>query len=149
MVLPVLDYAGFLLISCNLGERRELQLLQNDALRTCCLYNRADHVRIEDLHKNVHLLGLEQRRIKQLLRLMYLHSKDPDVLKVAERHTRNSTKVVFKTMGKCKTVYLNSPFYKGKLLWDKLTENVQKSGTLHEYMKVVNHMYNQYETIYI
>ena len=144
-----MDYAGFLLISCNHGKRRELQVLQNDALRSCCLYNRADHVRIEDLHRNVNLLGLEQRRVIQLLRLMYLHSKDPDVLKVAERHTRNSTKVVFKVMTRCKNVYLNSPFYKGKMLWDKLPENIQKSGSICEFMTVVKNMYNQYEAIYV
>ena len=36
---------------------------------------------------------------------MYLHSKDFDVLKVAGRDTRNSAKVVFKTLTKWKTVF--------------------------------------------
>ena len=149
MILPVLDYAGFLLISCNLGERRELQLLQNDALRSCCMYNRDDHVRLDELHRNVKLLGLEQRRILQLLRLMYLHSKDLHVLRVPERNTRNSTKVIFKVPARCKTIYLNSPFYKGKLLWDKLQENVQKCGTVEEFVLKLKTMYNGYEAIYV
>ena len=34
-ILPVLDYSGFLLHSCNVSDRHDLQILQNDALRTC------------------------------------------------------------------------------------------------------------------
>ena len=65
---------------------------------------------------------------------MYLHSNDLYVLKVPAINTRNSTKVIFKSPAKCKTIYLNSPFYKGKLLWDKLQENGQKCGAVEEFM---------------
>ena len=34
-ILPLLDYAGFLLNSCNVSDRSDLQILQNDCLRTC------------------------------------------------------------------------------------------------------------------
>ena len=42
--------------------------------------------------------------------------------------------MIFKVPARCKTMYLNSPFYKGKLLWDKLQENVQKCGTVEEFV---------------
>ena len=41
-ILPVLDYAGFVLISCNKSDRHDLQVLQNDALRTCFNVKRRD-----------------------------------------------------------------------------------------------------------
>ena len=34
-VHPIIDYAGFLLISCNKEERDDFQKLQNDILRIC------------------------------------------------------------------------------------------------------------------
>ena len=34
-ILPLLDYAGFLLISGNVSDRSDLQTMQNDALRVC------------------------------------------------------------------------------------------------------------------
>ena len=47
MILPLLDYSGFLLLSCNLGQKRELQQIQNNCIRTCLLYNRIEHITIE------------------------------------------------------------------------------------------------------
>ena len=34
-ILPLLDYAGFLLIAGNVSDRCDLQILQNTALRIC------------------------------------------------------------------------------------------------------------------
>ena len=34
-ILPIIDYAGFMLISCNKEERNDFQKLQNDILRIC------------------------------------------------------------------------------------------------------------------
>ena len=34
-ILPIFDYAGFLLISVNAGDKHDLQVMQNDALRFC------------------------------------------------------------------------------------------------------------------
>ena len=35
IILPLLDYNGFLLVSCMLDQRRELQKKENSAIRTC------------------------------------------------------------------------------------------------------------------
>ena len=34
-ILPIFDYAGFLLHSINVLDRYDLQVIQNDTLRTC------------------------------------------------------------------------------------------------------------------
>ena len=40
MILPMFDYNGFLLLSCTLDQKRELQRRQNDAIHTGLLYTR-------------------------------------------------------------------------------------------------------------
>ena len=34
-VLPFLDHVGLVLLTCNIGMRKDLQMLQNNALRLC------------------------------------------------------------------------------------------------------------------
>ena len=43
-VLSYFDYGGFLLLSCNRKQKKDLQTLQNNALRTCLRYKLADRV---------------------------------------------------------------------------------------------------------
>ena len=70
MILPIFDFAGFMLISCTLGQKRELRKLQNRGIRTCLLYHRREYISIQRLHK---ILSLEQRRQIQLLKLLFFH----------------------------------------------------------------------------
>ena len=126
-ILPPVEYAGFVLASCNVG--------QNRALRLCKRYYLLDMVRIELLHNECKILGLEQRRRKQLLRLMYLHSKNVDNVKKSVRPTRAGTKIVFKTATICTGKYLSSPFYKGILFWNQLNYEEQQSNTVLQFVK--------------
>ena len=34
-ILPFFDYAGFMCICLNVGDKRDLQIMQNDALHYC------------------------------------------------------------------------------------------------------------------
>ena len=112
-VLPLVEYAGFVLVSCTIAQRYELQVLQNNALRLCKRYRLLDRIAISRLHSECTILGLEQRSRKQLLRLMYMHSKDEDNIKKSVRITRAVAKLGFKLPTKCTGKYMNSPFYKG------------------------------------
>ena len=121
MILPVSDYAGFLLLSsCRIGDKGELQKLQNDILRICDCSRISDRISIEKLHKKCKSLSLEQRMRKQLLWLMYLLSKDEKLIKVPTRETRNAVKIVFKVPTRITPKYEKSPFYVGTKLWDEL-----------------------------
>ena len=93
VVLPYLDSAGFLTLSCNVGHRKDLQILRNNALRICLRYRLADRVRIEALHSEANLQSVEQRSIFQLLKLMFDYSKNVNNLKLPIRLTRAATKV--------------------------------------------------------
>ena len=57
MILPMIDDAGFLLICCRLGDKADLQKMQNDILRICCGSRIADRVSIESCIINVSYLA--------------------------------------------------------------------------------------------
>ena len=96
IILPFMEYVGFMLLSCNIEDRRELQRYQNDALRMCTLNRLSDSIRIEDLHAKCRIVSLEQWRRIQLLLLMYKKSKDRSLHKVFPRNTRGSARIVLR-----------------------------------------------------
>ena len=59
-ILPYLEYAGFMLIACNIDDRRALQKCQNDALRICARVSLKDRISIPDLHSKYEIISLEQ-----------------------------------------------------------------------------------------
>ena len=125
MILPIFDYSGFLLLACNLGQKRELQRIQNSCIRSCLLYNRIEHITIDRLHREMRLVSLEQRRQVQCLSLMYRLSKKEVYVKRTNVHTRGNVKIKFKLMSRCSGKYLSSPLYRGSQLWDKLDKTTQ------------------------
>ena len=83
MILPIFDYAGFLLISCNKDKKHDFQVIQNDVLRFCENVRRDDCISLDVMHKKANLASLEQRRCKQILSLMYKSSKNPENRKIS------------------------------------------------------------------
>ena len=146
-ILPYLDYIGFVLLSCNIGARRSLQVLQNNALRICLHYRLVDHVRVERLRSEAKLQGIEQRGIFQLLKLLYDYSKDPSKLKIPVRPTRAGTKIVFDIPTKCSNTYLCSPLYKGCQIWNTLPENSQRAANINQFVKAIKHRYSVFENL--
>ena len=112
-VLPLLDYAVFLLHSCNVSDTDDLQVLQNDALRTCFNVKRRDQVSVKNLHTEAKLLSLKQRRIIQLLSLMFIHKNHFGVERIANRNTRAADHYRFHIERYNVVKYRNSPYYKG------------------------------------
>ena len=133
MILPLIDYAGFLLIGCRICDKGELQKKQNDILRICDNSRISDRVSIEKLHVKCKILSLEQRMRKQLLWLMYLLSKDNKLIKTPVRETRNAVKIVFKVPSRISPKYDKSPFHIGTKLWDELSSDIQSVPTVYEF----------------
>ena len=147
MILPIFDFAGFMLTACTLGQKRELRKLQNRGIRTCLLYHRREHISIQRLHNEFKILSLEQRRQIQLLKLLFHRSKNPIYLKIPVRPTRANVKVNFIIMSRTTTKYLNSPFIRGTIIWDNLPVEVQKSRSICEFKKKLTPVYNRYEDL--
>ena len=115
-ILPIIDYSGFIVLSCGKGDRSDLQTAQNDILRLCCKISMHDHLSIKELHKRCKIISIEQRMRKQLLWLMYIDSKTMGNRKICERDLRSAEKYIFKTDRKMGSKYQRSPFFIGTLL---------------------------------
>ena len=137
MIMPLFDYSGFLLLSCTLGQKRELQRIQNSCIRSCLLYNRIEHITIERLHHEMKLVSLEQRRHVQCLTLMYRLSKKEVYIKRNNINTRGNVKIKFKLMARCSGKYLGSPLYRGSQLWDNLDKSIQDLPTVKHFSNVL------------
>ena len=147
--MPIFDYSGFMLISLGVGEKRDLQIMQNDALRFCYNIRLSDRVNIEELHTPAKLSSLEQRRIRQLLGLQYLlYKKDTD-RHVTQANTRSQQKYVFKVDSKIGKKYERSPFYLGTRLWEKLLKNIQESENVYVFRNKINRHYKHYNVKYV
>ena len=142
------SYICVILVSCTIAQRYGLQVWQHNALRLCKRYRLLDRIAITRLHSECTILGLEQRRRKQLLRLMHMHSKDEDNFKKSVRITRAVVKLGFKLPTKCTGKYMNSPFYKGTLLWDRLSPDLQRVNNVDQFMKALKKMYVTYQEIW-
>ena len=143
-ILPVFDYVGFMLISCTKSDRSDLQVIQNDALRTCYNVRRRDRLSVSIMHNSANLLSLEQRRTFQLLSLMYLHKNDVINLRIPIRNTRGADRDRFIVERYNCLKYKHSSFYKGAELWDKLPVDIASSNTLFEFKKKLVTRYNTY-----
>ena len=143
-ILPIFDYAGFLLLACNKDRKNEFQIIQNDVLRFCENKKLDDRIQIEVLHKKANLVSLEQRRCKQLLSIMYKLSKDPINIVVPARNTRLHQKLNFRLDNKIGTKYANSPYYKGTKLWNTLSKEIQDSESIYLYKKEIGKVYSKF-----
>ena len=146
-ILPIIDYAGFMLIACRKEDKNDLQVLQNDLLHICNRSRIADRISIAKLHAKCKIVSLEQRRRKQLLRLMFLLSKDKKFIKVPGRLTRAANKIVFKVPTKILPVYERSPYYIGTLLWNELSQATQESNYIVEFKKIIGRMNKTYKNL--
>ena len=146
-ILSIIDYAGFLLLSCNISDRSDLQKIQNDILRICFRAKLNDHVSIQELHRKSKLISLEQRMRKQLLWLMYVDSRDENNRKIYNRVLRNNDKYIFKVDRKIGTKYQHSPYYKGTLLWNVLPASTQTINDVIRFKQLVGMRYRTYKKL--
>ena len=146
-ILPIIDYAGFLLLACNNGAIEELQIIQNDVLRICNMSKLSDKVSIVELHKKCKILGLKKRMQKQLLWLMYILSQDDCYIRIPPRETRAALKVVFKVPARKLPIYEHSPYYQGTILWNELDKDTQKRNNIIVFKKDIEKLYTGYKAI--
>ena len=140
-ILPLIDYAGFMLIACNSEHKESLQKLQNDILQICFDYRSSNQVSIVLLHNECTVISIEKRMQK----LMYLLSKSDKYIQAACRNARSANKVNFKVPTKITHVFDHSPYYIGTKLWENLPENVQKSDNVFVFKKEINRTHKAYK----
>ena len=84
---------------------------------------------------------------KQLLWLMYLLSKDVNLLRATVRETRNALKIVFKVPTRMTPKFEKSPFYIGTKLWDELSNNEQRAENVYVFKKEIDKLYSRYKDL--
>ena len=107
----------------------------------------SDKVSIETLHAKCKLISLEQRRSKQLLRLIYLLSKGEKFLHMPGRLTRNANKIIFKVPTRITPLYGCSPYYMGTMLWNALPQATQESNSKFEFKRVIDRTNRTYKNL--
>ena len=134
--MPVFDYAGF--ISRNKSDRHELQMIQNDALRTCYNVKRRDKLSIASMHKRANLLtSLEQRRTLQLLHLMFIHKDNAENLRIPEQNTHAAQRDQFFVERYNTIQFKKSPFYEGSELWKLLPIDIVSIDSIFQFKQVL------------
>ena len=120
-ILPLLDFCGFALISCNISDRLDLQTLQNHALRVCYNVKLQDRVSIKNMHVRAKLLSLEQRQQIQIPTPMFIYKeRHNDVRRIYNLPTRAAELYALVRERYNCVKYKNNPYYKRSLLWDTL-----------------------------
>ena len=51
IILPIFDYSGILLMSCNKSERGDLQIMENNILQNCYNVGLVDHLSLVYMHR--------------------------------------------------------------------------------------------------
>ena len=134
-IRPILEYCSFITTSCNEDGMKQLQRLQNRALRICLKCNiRKYHV--EELHDICGVEMVQRRMDKLLLSLMYSrslklrHNRDGDEDVISNEDgmvTRNRSKVIFTLPNLISHFYKRSPYYRGVVLWNTLDAGIQRA----------------------
>ena len=148
-ILPLFDYSGFLLISCNKSDRGDLQLLQNNILRMCYNVRLLDRLSLVDLHREACLVSLEQRRKSQLLGLMYVYKNGHNVERIFARNTCQRDRYHFITDTYQSGKYQNSPYFKGTVLWDSLPADIILLPTLIEFKTKIKRLFSPFNGLLI
>ena len=147
-ILPLFNYSGFIVISCNISDRLDLQKLQNSALRACFNVKLRDQVSVRRMHNNAKLLSLEQRRQIQLLCLMFIFKgRHENAQRIHNRRTRAANVYSFVRERYNCVKYRCSPYYKGSLLWDTLSPEMKRCTTLQEFKKGLKTIYTTYHDV--
>ena len=140
-MLPLFDYAGFLLISCNKSDRGDLQVMQNNILRTCYNVCLRDQLSLIDMHREASLVGL------QLLGLMYIFKNCRNVERIFPRNTRQGNRYHFITDTYQSGKYQRSPYFKGTELWNLLPDNVISLPSLYEFKNRLKGIYSPFNDL--
>ena len=79
--------------------------------------------------------------------LMYLLSKEENLIRVLAHETRNAAKFVFKVPHRIAPKYEKSPFYIGTKLWDEVSIDIQHARSVFDFKKDIDKKYKKYEDL--
>ena len=141
MILSLSDYADFMI---KIGPAREISCLVKLHERAVKVIDNNQHgLSVKDLMNHYRLQPLSDRQDEHTLSIMYRQSKKVDLLDLDRPRVnlRGRGKIKFKKYKRTYEKYLKSPLARGITLWDRLSEEVQKSTTKFKYKKCIQRLY--------
>ena len=137
MVLSYIDYANILFTLCNKADNDKLQVLQNNAMRMCCNIRNPRESSVRQLHEDLNLLTVQNRRYVTLLCCIYRHVKSGYIQTVerTEAHTRANMTNIIKLPIAWSNQFQNSPFYCGAKMWNALPISLRSAVDLKGFKK--------------
>ena len=129
-ILPILDYADFLVDSGNFYNIDKFNSIQKRCLRI--IDNGQTHgATIHELMGQYRHTELVDRRSQHLLSLMYRHAQTESNLDNyrSEINLHNNRKIKFKIPKTSLTKVNKSPLYRGVQLWNRLDRDVRRATT--------------------
>ena len=138
MILSLSDYADVMVKSGPQNDIRCIEKLHERAIRIID-NNKHPRASLDSLRAFYRIPSIETRQDEHLCSLMYILSKDSELLHHARpnMHLRGRNKIKFKPYKRTYEKYLKSPLARGISLWDRLAEQVQKSTTKFKFKKNV------------
>ena len=134
MCCSIVDYGNIFLLSCNVGDLRDIQTLQNHALRCC--YKIADprNIHVHDLHKAANIAFVDIRRDRQILTCIWRNIKKGFIkITVPVRQTRAAEGPTIYVPVPRTELYKKSVFYHGANLWNKLPVNIRMQDDIDSF----------------
>ena len=129
-VRPVMEYADFLVDSCNKQKTEKLGRIQKRAKKIIDQTRHKD-CSYDELLAMYNIEDLVMRRKRQDLSIMYRHAHDSSNLDFRRPDTnlRSNLKIRFRNKITPLTKIQKSPYYRGVSLWDRLPVDVHRVTT--------------------
>ena len=102
-----------------------------------------------ELHRTTKLSNLYQRWDKQLLLIMYDEANQANNVVEPVRATRQSLKLNLRQYKLHNKKYINSPYIRGKTIWDKLPREIQYLDNKFEFKDKIRLPYSVYDDKYL
>ena len=112
----------------------DVQILQNHALRCCCIIENPVDVQISDLHNNVNVQMVDIRRKRQIITCIWRNVKKGIIkIDVPLRETRyNAVSTIYLPVPNTK-LFKKSVFYYGAILWNALPAEIRNCDNIQDF----------------
>ena len=143
MIIPLLDYADFMVESASKTKIDKLEKLQEKALK--CISNVCHgQINVAELYIRYNVQPLSLRYREHISCLMYRQSKLPGMLDHGRPtiNLRSNAKIKFKKRKNRRKyqLYLKSPKVRGVKVWEMLPSGVQKATTKVKFKSLIKHI---------
>ena len=134
MLCSIIDYGNIFLSSCNLCDLKDIQTLQNHALRCCHKINDPRDENVIHLHTISNVTMVDVRRKRQILTCLWRNIKK-GIIETSNpiRCTRATIAPTIYLPIPRQTIFKKSVFYYGATLWNQLPPNIRLQHTIEGY----------------